>query len=85
MTRSELLSLLRDAETALVAALYGDTKSALPALGAIGNALRAETAATSDGACPVCRIALVQPQTGRPRTYCGGACKKRAYRARQKG
>jgi hypothetical protein len=84
-TKSELLALLRESATALEAALYGDEKSAPKTLDNIHNALRAEAALGADGDCPVCGEAITQPATGRPRTYCGSACKTRAYRSRRTG
>jgi hypothetical protein len=85
MTKSELLALLRDAETVLWDAMGRNVSGAEETHQRIALALRAEAASTPDGACPVCGEAVTQPATGRPRTYCGGACKKRAQRARQRG
>lgn len=83
MTRSELVNLLREANSALGDALFGDSMKAAPTLDRLGNALRALDAETADGVCASCGSALTQPATGRPRVYCGSACKKRAQRARQ--
>jgi hypothetical protein len=83
VTKNELLALLRDAQSALQEALYGETAGPVETLEAISSALRAEAVLGVDGVCPVCGEAVTQPATGRPRTYCGGACKKRAQRARQ--
>ncbi|PKW08966.1 hypothetical protein SAMN05428944_3890 [Streptomyces sp. 1222.5] len=85
MTKSELIALLREAQTALEGALYGETGNAPRILDHIAAALRSETALGTDGACAVCGEAVTQPATGRPRMYCCGACKKRAQRARQRG
>jgi hypothetical protein len=81
MTKSELLSLLREAETVLWDALGQNVSGAEETHRRIAAALRAEAMATPDGACAACGSALTQPSTGRPRKYCGEACKKRAYRA----
>ncbi|GHJ27123.1 hypothetical protein TPA0910_15560 [Streptomyces hygroscopicus subsp. sporocinereus] len=85
MTKSELLSLLRDAESVLWDAVCRNVSGAEKTHQRIARALRAEDAATPDGTCASCGNALTQPSTGRPRTYCGGACKKRAQRARARG
>lgn len=85
MTKSELLALLRDAEGVLWDAVGRNVSGAEGTHQRIARALRAEAASTPDGACPVCGKAITQPSTGRPRTYCGGACKKRAQRARKNG
>ena len=85
MTKCDLLALLREASTALQAALYGETGNGPKVLDDINRALSVEAAAGADGTCAVCGNAITQPATGRPRTYCGGACKKRAQRARQRG
>jgi hypothetical protein len=81
MTKSELLSLLRGAESVLWDAVGRNVGGAEEMHQRIARALRADAAATPDGACASCGNALTQPATGRPREYCGGACKKRAYRA----
>lgn len=83
MTKSELLALLRDAETVLWEALPKNVSGAEELYRRIGDALRAEAALGADGACPVCGEAITQPATGRPRTYCGSACKTKAYRSRR--
>lgn len=83
MTKSELLALLRDAETVLWDAVGRKVSGAEETHQRIALALRAEAVSTPDGVCPVCGEAITQPCTGRPRTYCGGACKKRAQRARK--
>lgn len=85
LTRSELLSLLRDAETVLWDAIGRNVKGAEKTHQRIALALRAEDASMTEGACSICGKALTQPTTGRPRTYCGGTCKKRAYRASRRG
>jgi predicted nucleic acid-binding Zn ribbon protein len=82
MTKSELLALLRDAHLALEGALYGETAGPADTLARIGDALRAEAVKAPDEICPVCGNAVTQPATGRPRTYCGDTCKKRAQRQR---
>lgn len=83
MTKSELLTLLRDAETVLWDAMGRNVSGAEETHQRIARALRAEASSTPDGDCPVCGEAVTQPATGRPRTYCGEACKKRAQRARK--
>jgi len=80
MTQDRLLTLLREAESAIVAALYGETDSATATLNRIARAL---SAAAADGRCQSCGKELSQAATGRPKLYCGEACKKRAYRARR--
>jgi hypothetical protein len=82
MTKKELLSLLQEAESVLWAALGKDVIGAAETHRKIALALRAESADSRDGACASCGEPLIQPVTGRPRMYCGEACKKRAYRAR---
>lgn len=84
MTKTELLALLRDAHLALHDALYGEVEGPAATLSKIGDALRVEAVKAPDEICPVCGNAVTQPATGRPRTYCGGTCKKRAQRARQR-
>lgn len=81
MTKSELMALLRDAESVLWASLGRGIEGTEETHQRIAAALRAEAMATPDGACASCGEALTQPPTGRPRKFCGEACKKRAYRA----
>jgi hypothetical protein len=83
MTKSELLDLLRDAHLAIEEALYGETAGPVDTLTRIGDALRAEAIKAPDEICPICGNAVTQPATGRPRTYCGDTCKKRAQRLRR--
>lgn len=82
MTKSQLLSLLRDAEPVVWEAVGRNVNGAEETHRHIARALRTEDAATSDGTCASCGNALTQPSTGRPRMYCGETCKKRAQRAR---
>ncbi|MGC0375909.1 hypothetical protein [Streptomyces sp. SAI-229] len=83
MTKSELISLLHDAEPILWEALEKGISGAEEAHQKVARALRVAAAETADGACVSCGDALTQPSTGRPRMYCGEACKKRAYRAKR--
>jgi hypothetical protein len=82
MTKKELLSLLAEAETLLWAAGSQGFKDGEALRERIENALRAEYASTPGGVCVTCGETLAQSSTGRPRMYCGEACKKRAYRAK---
>lgn len=79
MTRQELISLLRVAESALwtAATVSPEAQSAQQQ---IALALRAVDAADK---CPQCGNPLVQPEIGRPKHYCGATCRSAAYRARQ--
>lgn len=81
MTKNELISLLRDADAVLWAAVPKGVTGAEEMHQRVADALRAEAARTAGGACVSCGDALTQPSTGRPRMYCGEACKKRAHRA----
>lgn len=83
MTKKELISLLRDAESVLWGALGKNVSGVEDLHQRIAIALQAEAAETPDGVCVSCGDALAQPTTGRPRMYCGEACKKRAYRAKR--
>lgn len=83
MTKKELISLLREAESVLWETLGKGVSRAEETHRRIAIALQAEAAKTPDGVCVSCGNALTQPITGRPRVYCGEACKKRAYRAKR--
>jgi ferredoxin len=83
MTKNDLISLLRDAEAVLWDSVSKGVVGAEETHQRIARALRADDAATADGACVSCGNALTQPSTGRPRMYCGEACKKRAYRSKR--
>lgn len=83
MTKNELISLLRDAESVLWESVGKGISGAEETHQRIALALRAEAIATAVGMCVSCGNALTQPTTGRPRMYCGEACKKRAYRAKR--
>lgn len=37
-----------------------------------------------DEPCEQCGRQMTQPDVGRPRHYCSGRCRQRAYRARQR-
>lgn len=79
MTRQELLSLLRVAESVLWAEATRST-SAMEAHQQIARGLRA---AEADDKCPQCGTALVQAEVGRPKRYCAENCRKAAYRERK--
>lgn len=57
-----------------------------PAAGIVQRAARelALLERPSDDACPVCGGVVVQPATGRRRTYCCDRCKRRANRNRNR-
>lgn len=82
-TRSELVALLRDAETVLWDAISQQVNGAESIHQRVARALAAEAAAAADGTCLSCGNALTQPAVGRPRLYCREACKKRAHRSRR--
>lgn len=69
-------SLLREAADALT-----DVPSAENVRLRIEWALRA---ASGDNTCDHCGDALTQPEIGRRRRYCGGACRQRAHVARKR-
>ncbi len=79
MTRKQLISLLRVAESALwtAATVSPEAQSAQQQ---IALALRAVDAADK---CPQCGNPLVQPEIGRPKRYCEDTCRKAAYRERR--
>lgn len=79
MTRKQLISLLRVAESALWTAARVSPE-AQSAQQQIHQALRAVDAADT---CPQCGNPLAQPEIGRPKRYCGDACRKAAYRERR--
>lgn len=81
MTRTQLIALLRVAESALWRAA-NISPDALDAHQQIARGLRAVEAADN---CPRCGNPLVQPEVGRPKTYCGDGCRKAAYKARRIG
>jgi hypothetical protein len=83
MTKNEMFSLLREAEEVLFNALAKGVSGAEETHRKVALALRSEAAATPDGVCVTCGEAITQPATGRPRMYCGEACKKRAYRSKR--
>jgi hypothetical protein len=82
-TRSELVSLLRHAESALWDVVCGDTSTVQRAHQEIALALRRLSIETADGTCADCGNTLVQRGNGRPREYCNDTCKKRAQRKRR--
>lgn len=82
-TRSELIALLRDAETVLWSAVGQQVSGAEDVHQRIARALRAEASAAADGACVTCGNALSQPEVGRPRRYCTDRCRKAAHRLRR--
>jgi hypothetical protein len=79
MTRTQLISLLHVAESALWSAATV-SPDALSAHQQIARGLRAVEAADN---CPQCGNPLVQPEVGRPKRYCGDGCRKAAYKARR--
>jgi hypothetical protein len=81
MTRAELISLLRVAESALWDAA-SKAPETMDAHQRIALALRA---VDSEEQCPQCGNPLVQPAVGRPKRYCGDNCRKAAYAARHRG
>ncbi|OCC07526.1 hypothetical protein A3Q37_06690 [Streptomyces sp. PTY087I2] len=83
MTKNELISLLRDAESVLFDSLGKNISGAEELHQRLAAALRSEAAGTADGTCASCGNTLTQQSTGRPRVYCGEACKKRAYRSKR--
>lgn len=83
MTKNQIAALLRETMPVLLEAAYLGAKDADVTLKKVDAALAAMAAQTADGACLTCGEAITQPATGRPRMYCGEACKKRAYRSKR--
>jgi hypothetical protein len=81
MTRQQLISLLRVAESALWEAATV-SPGAQAAHQQIARGLRAVESADN---CRQCGTALAQSAMGRPKAYCGDTCRSAAYRARRDG
>ncbi|MCX4576575.1 hypothetical protein OHB41_26055 [Streptomyces sp. NBC_01571] len=79
MTRQQLISLLRVAESTLWE-LVGTNEDAARTHQEIASALRAVDA---EGSCQRCGNPLANSGMGRPRRYCSDNCRKYAYAERK--